>query len=145
MKSYLSNYRRLTGHDWVENIAVNDNDNSKLIQYTLRLQQIEDEIERGRIIGLPCDIGDPVWTIMEFPQEGDCPIYQVVSGVVKAFSLEDDFYVVVRHGVNRSNYYSLDKCIFNEEEAYKKLKELNDKREYYKSTREAIKEAMKNE
>lgn len=136
----MDTYERLTSYDWIENISINDNDTTKLIQYALRLQQLEDKIDADKLVELPCRIGDPVWTIMEFLKDGeDYPDYKIVRGTVKAFHLEDKFYIVVRHGVERPNYYSLDRCIFNEEEANKKLKELNDKKEFCQKLREGLK------
>ena len=50
----MTDYKRLTSHDFVETITANDAYNTTLIEYALRLWQLENQIENGTLIGLPC-------------------------------------------------------------------------------------------
>lgn len=57
----MNNYKRLT----TRNITANNGDNSKLVEYTLRLRQLEKAIENGTLIFLPCRVGDTVYEVIK--------------------------------------------------------------------------------
>ncbi len=70
----MKDYKRLTPRDLIEVINSNDRENIAFLNYAMRLHTLEDKIENGTLIELPCKVGDTVYEIIPKCNGGlDCP------------------------------------------------------------------------
>ena len=89
-----------------------------------RLEELENKIENGTLIELPCKVGDTAYYVVN--HEND---YVIEKGFVKGISVEvNDIWIAChyRSGLNYWHKYkdNYDKLFFNYAEAEQKLKEL---------------------
>lgn len=58
-------YERLTPRDIIETINMpQDGDLTRFIGYAMRLHELENQIEKGGYVKLPCRVGDTVYTML---------------------------------------------------------------------------------
>lgn len=93
---------------------------SALCQVTNRLGELEDKIENGTLVELPCKVGDKVFSIW--------------AGIGQDYTIKDDtvWYLTVRHNLYITTDYIEDglfgtDVFLTKEEAEAKLKELQNK------------------
>lgn len=126
----MSEYKRLTKKGgWHENIDLKDEYGYKWIYQ--RLAVLEDKIENGTLIDLPCKVGDTVYMIwIDRLDENNAPIHKIQSGNIFAIQLEHkegnlDIWLRVEFGLTyccrRIGDFYLTKA-----EAEQRLKELKD-------------------
>ncbi len=105
----MSEYKRLTDQKWTDDI-----DLTKEYGYSYiykRLYELEDKIENGILVELPCKVGDTVWSV-------DCGYSD--DGILVYFVHDTPFML--------ENYSHWGKEFFlTEAEAEAKLKELQEK------------------
>ena len=82
-----------------------------------RLRELEDDIEEGRIIELPCKVGDKVFTI-----EGNIIEEYEVLGVLVQF--EELFFKILRKRDCLCKFWGSQSVFLTKAEAEAKLKEL---------------------
>ena len=97
---------------------------SKELKIYNRLAELEDKIENGTLIELPCKVGDTAYYVVK--HEND---YVIEKGLVKCISVEVNDIWISCHYKSGLNYWhkykeNYDKLFFNYAEAEKKLKEL---------------------
>ena len=94
-----------------------------------RLAELEDKIENGTLIGLPCKYGDTVWFVYETENNE----MFLDEGVIQSFSIDSCglwFYVIYKSGLTYwHTIESLGERVFlTKAEAEAKLKELQNER-----------------
>lgn len=105
------------------NIIVDRRLFERFIEQHNRLAELEDKIEQGTLIELPCKVGDTIWVVC-----GDISKYKITEfwydGVVFNFRGENNEYVE-EHKRFRFFHERIGKTVFlTREEAEKRLKEL---------------------
>lgn len=71
----MSEYKRLTNKDWKENYDIFEDvccdtcaedcgECERNFSALVRLAELEDKIENGTLIELPCKVGDRIWAIL---------------------------------------------------------------------------------
>lgn len=110
-------YKRLTNQEWSENIDLTQELGYSYIYK--RLHELEDKIEQGTLIELPCKVGDTVYVIIK-AENG----YALLKDICDGFMIKDgEVYIGLQtYNVGANKYY------FTREEAEKRLKELQDGR-----------------
>lgn len=106
-------YERLTSKDWAKN--------KYAVPSYKRLAELEDKIEQGALIELPCKVGDTVYfeTYMGSVNVGICR-HKVVGFKIDALVKRDGAIIATEIPITK-----FDKSVFlSKEEAEAKLKEL---------------------
>ena len=115
---------------YFDGVDIVGNENSRLAQETInRLAELEDKIENGTLIELPCKVGDTVF----FVYETDNDEMFIDKGLIESFSYDEAgvwFRVIYE---NLSSYWHTalsigDTVFLTEAEAEQRLKELKDER-----------------
>lgn len=90
-----------------------------------RLAELEDKIEQGTLIELPCKAGDTVYGFSCYRQFGSLS-GKIFKGKVIAFYIERGLYIRIEAEHDNGNFYlEYGKTVFlTREEAEKRLKEL---------------------
>lgn len=119
----MSKYKRLTGQKWTDDI-----DLTKEYGYSYiykRLYELEDKIENGALIELPCKVGDTVYEVFK---EHKLPFIQETT-IEKIVITEKGFKLrLSRNSVYETAISSLGRTIFlTRAEAEARLKELQEK------------------
>lgn len=116
----MKEYERLTkkDQDWFSFVEVSD---SEIYNH---LREVENKIENGTLIELPCKVGDMAYYVIK--HEND---YVIEFGYVKSISIERGGIWLACHYNSGLNYWhkykeNYDKLFFNYAEAKAKLKEL---------------------
>ena len=105
---------------YFDGIDIVGNENSSLAQETIdKLAELEDKIENGTLVELPCKVGDTVWYI-----KVDGEVIWVDEMVVKGFEFSKCNEVIFIVGTYREKAGKIYKT---KAEAEKKLKELKGK------------------
>ncbi len=87
-----------------------------------RLAELEDKIEQGTLIELPCKVGDTIWGIYEFADEED-DWYEIYPVRVREIHIrKDDIWLEIKRPF--IGKFVSEKIFFAREEAEKRLKEL---------------------
>lgn len=87
-----------------------------------RLAELEDKIENGTLIELPCKVGDTIWAIYEFA-DSENVFYEIYSVRVREIHIrKDDIWLEIQRPF--IGKFVSEKIFFTREEAEKKLKEL---------------------
>lgn len=105
------------------------NDNKSLWNAIERLVELEDDLESGKMIRLPCKVGDAVWCIYRYEDcFGRITDYFIEQDKAQCFIFDEGkFKIFPSNYNNRSEYYYKLKDIFlTKAEAEKRLKELQD-------------------
>ena len=113
-------YERLTGQEWSENIDLTQELGYSYIYK--RLYELENKIEQGTLIELPCKAGDWIWVVC-----GTISEYQICEfwydGVFFVFKCENVEYVQEHRNFSFFDE-RIGKTVFlTREEAEKRLKE----------------------
>lgn len=104
-----------------------------LVDLLDRLAELENKIENGTLIELPCKVGDTVYMIwIERLDENYAPIYKIQSGKIFSIQLENkdgqlDIWLRVGFGLTYRCRRIKDFCL-TKAEAEQRLKELKDER-----------------
>lgn len=80
----MSEYKRLTNKDWKENYDIFEDvccdtcaedcgECERSFNALVRLAELEDKIENGMLIELPCKVGDTVYRVYEECNGSSCP------------------------------------------------------------------------
>ena len=101
------------------------NDNKSIWNAIERLAELEDDLESGKMIRLPCKVNDTVYVIDEMENScGEIVCREVESCIVKEISIFDGFVcfgLVDTYGIIR---LPIEEIYTTKAEAEKKLKEL---------------------
>lgn len=103
-------YKRLTKREENGTVSIS----CELTEVIQRLAELEEKIEEGTLIELPCKVGDKFYEVFECTQEYyeyECCGFSVVDGRVEVINEVD------------SRYYA-DEVFFSKEEAEARLAEL---------------------
>ena len=86
-----------------------------------KLAHYEDLAEQGRLIELPCAVGDTVYCLAQYAVKGELTNNFFVNEIqISSFEFDGQLYVYDFDGID----YSLDDIFLTKEEAEAKLKEL---------------------
>lgn len=131
----MNNYKRLTERSGKNGIGIKETSTNPYLSIwnaIERLADLEDKIEDGTLIELPCKVGDMVYMIwIDKLDENNAPIHKIQSGNIFAIQLENkegnlDIWLRVEFGLTyccrRIGDFYLTKA-----EAEAKLKELQGK------------------
>ena len=115
-------YKRLTGQEWSDDIDLKQELGYSYIYK--RLHELEDKIEQGKMIELPCKVGDTVYVIFyTWNMDGDFT-GSMEECKVNGFYIDEEYRIMVEDDV-AYDYRALGVDVFlTREEAEKKLKEL---------------------
>ena len=116
----MSEYKRLTGQEWSDDIDLTQELGYSYIYK--RLHEIEDKIEQGKMIELPCKVGDCAYFVGKY-EEG----YDMLFGYVQAISIDKDGCWIACHYEGGLSYWHKDNdknLFFSAKEAEKRLREL---------------------
>lgn len=129
----MSEYKRLTERVG-KSICIKEtstNDNRSIWNAIERLAELEDKIENGTLIELPCKVGDTVYMIwIDRLDENNAPIHKIQSGNIFAIQLESkegnlDIWLRVEFGLTYCCRRIKD-FYLTEAEAETKLRELKE-------------------
>ena len=120
----MKEYKRFTKEDLCYSEWFQEGNSPSELYYVLK--QLEDKIENGTLIELPCKYRDTVWFIYE--TENDKMFLD--EGVIQSFSIDScglEFYVIYKSGLTRWHAVeSIGERVFlTKPEAKKKLEGLN--------------------
>lgn len=95
------------------------NDSKSIWNAIERLAELEDKIENGTLIELPCKVGDNIWWISSNNRD-------IIEVIVNSIRLVKDriILLVEEKGVGEYSIMFVDDIFLNKAEAEKKLKEL---------------------
>ena len=103
----------------------------KSTQVIKRLAELEDKIEQGTLIELPCKLGDTVYYVLDYGSvKGECVC--VEEGKIRAFEIRENynciwFEVLYEDFVSRHPLWNIGETVFlTREEAEKRLKEVQE-------------------
>ena len=122
-------YERLTTKDEEGNWTIWEDDYShpfEALQVAIeRLAELEDDLESGKIVRLPCKVGDTVWVITEcYNSIKGKNNYFINKRKVEAIEFNERCFLLL---CNDGGHYILGRRTFlTREEAEKKLKELQE-------------------
>mgnify|MGYP003401028003 CR=1 FL=1 len=109
---------RLTEYDSHGDLYVKNHD---YISASYKLAHYEDLAEQGRLIELPCAVGDTVYCLAQYVVKGELTNNFFVNEIqISSFEFDGQLYVYDFDGID----YSLDDIFLTKEEAEAKLKEL---------------------
>lgn len=116
-------YKRLTGQEWSEGIDLTQELGYSYIYK--RLYELENKIENGTLIELPCKVGDKLYKVMPIAKK----MRIVEHKVSKLYMEKNEIYIFFRKTEQKrgwviSNLHIGEDVFFTREEAEKKLKEL---------------------
>ena len=100
---------------------------SKELKIYNRLAELEDKIENGTLVELPCKVGDTVWCIYRYEDcFGRITDYFIEQDKAQCFIFDEGkFKIFPSNYNNRSEYYyKLKDIVLTKAEAEAKLKEL---------------------
>lgn len=114
-------YERLTPKDLVETINMPQyGDNTRILLYAQRLWDLENQIERGELVKLPCKLGENF--VIKAYGFNRLRVEQRRIVGYNFSQFESTIYPVDEY----ENSYSPDKVFFTKEEAEQRLKELKE-------------------
>lgn len=130
-------YKRITEWDiegWGEGLASVNGKTSIDKDITLainRLAELEDKIEQGTLIELPCKVGDTAYHLTSANTLEELGVAEIFDGKVTSISKDKDGLWIYCHYNNGLNFWYSKreigrKLFFTREEAEKRLKELQD-------------------
>lgn len=112
----MSEYKRLTEKDWHKEKFYPKSDNERVIRK--RLWDLENKIEQGTLIELPCKVGD---TVYQFDNGGE--IYELFILSITIYS-NKIYYETI--GIDFDNTAIGQSIFLTREEAEARLKELQE-------------------
>lgn len=116
----MSNYKRLTDKDWHKEKFYPTTDSERVIRK--RLWDLENKIEQGKMIELPCKVGDTVYIVYSFSGICEWEVDEIV--IMQRTSRMR----LTHRGTKDFNFALLtergETLFFTREEAEKRLKEL---------------------
>ena len=120
-------YKRLTGQEWSENIDLTQELGYSYIYK--RLHELENKIEQGTLIELPCKVGDTLYYVLDYGSvKGECVC--VENGKVRAIEMRENYIwieVLYDYFVSKHPLRNIGETVFlTREEAEKRLKELQE-------------------
>lgn len=124
----MSEYKRLTTKDEEGNWQVWEDGYShpfEALQGAIdRLAEWENDYENGKLVKLPCKVGDTIWGIYEFADEED-GWYEIYPVRVREIHIrKDDIWLEIERPF--IGKFVSEKICFTREEAEKRLKELQE-------------------
>lgn len=104
--------------------------NGEVIEKLDRLAELEDKIEQGKLIELPCKVGDTMYYVLDYGSvKGECVC--VEKGKVRAIEMRENYIwieVLYDDFVSKHPLRNIGETVFlTREEVEKKLKELQEK------------------
>lgn len=122
-------YERLTDKDWHNEKFYAHRDSDRRV--LKRLWDLENKIEQGTLIELPCKIGDTAYHLTSANTLEELGVAEIFDGEVTSISKDKDSLWIYCHYNNGLNFWYPKreigrKLFFTREEAESKLKELQE-------------------
>lgn len=118
----VENYKRLTNQEWSDHIDLSQEYGYSYIYK--RLYELENKLEQGVLVELPCKVGDSIYWVTTIPDE--ISPHSLLRGTVQGVSIQTDGIWIYAHYDAGLTYWHSDlkDLFFTKDAALKRLEEL---------------------